>query len=270
LREAWRTLQQAIQMVGTASGCLRLVIVGLAYIYVYQADLLREWNQLDKALSLALHGNQLGEQFGNALYVEQRHAVLMRIYLSRGEVDQANRVLQQFIQAQHAQHVGNPNQVAWVTSGEHVRVFLARGERGQAIRWVKELEQGERPSSLFARERQDVARARILLAQQKPGEALSLLEPWLATQAAERRDHDIEMRLLQVLAYQMRQEESLALDTLAQAVRLAEPEEYIRRFVDEGPPIAALIATLKAQDRGPIPYLDTLLAAFQPDETTSE
>ncbi len=83
-------------------------------------------------------------------------------------------------------------------------------------------------------------------------------------------DHVIEMRLLQAPAYQMCQEESLALETLAQAVRLAEPEEYIRRFVDEGPTMVALIAGLKARERGPTPYPDTLLAAFQMDETTSE
>jgi len=49
-------------------------------------------------------------------------------------------------------------------------------------------------------------------------------------------------------------------------VRLAEPEGYIRRFVDEGAPMAALLSRLREQERkqGPTSYLDTVLAAFAP------
>ena len=62
----------------------------------------------------------------------------------------------------------------------------------------------------------------------------------------------------------MRQEEGLALDSLSEALRLAEPEGYIRRFIDEGSPMAALLARLREEQRkdGPTPYLDTLLATF--------
>jgi LuxR family maltose regulon positive regulatory protein len=63
----------------------------------------------------------------------------------------------------------------------------------------------------------------------------------------------------------MLQEEGLALDALSEAVRLAEPEGYIRSFIDEGVPMAVLLFRLREQQRraGPTPYLDTLLAAFE-------
>jgi len=63
---------------------------------------------------------------------------------------------------------------------------------------------------------------------------------------------------------QMRQQETQALDTLSQAVHLAEPEGYIRSFVDEGVPMAALLSKLREEQRksGPTSYLDTLLTAF--------
>src|SRR2546430_1254076 len=63
----------------------------------------------------------------------------------------------------------------------------------------------------------------------------------------------------------MRQEEVQALDALSEAVRLAEPEGYIRSFVDEGAPMEALLYQLRKRERknGPTPYLDTLLTAFQ-------
>jgi len=46
---------------------------------------------------------------------------------------------------------------------------------------------------------------------------------------------------------------------------LAEPEGYIRSFVDEGAQLEALLYQLRKCNRqnGPIPYLDTLLTAFQ-------
>jgi len=62
----------------------------------------------------------------------------------------------------------------------------------------------------------------------------------------------------------MCQEEMQALSALSEAVRLAEPEGYIRSFVDEGAPIGTLLSRLREEQRkaGLTLYLDTLLAAF--------
>jgi tetratricopeptide repeat protein len=69
---------------------------------------------------------------------------------------------------------------------------------------------------------------------------------------------------LQALAYQMCQQEKQALSALSEAVVLAEPEGYIRSFVDEGAPMATLLSRLREQQcvSGPTPYLDIVLAAF--------
>ncbi|HEX3641312.1 MAG TPA: LuxR family transcriptional regulator, partial [Ktedonobacteraceae bacterium] len=115
------------------------------------------------------------------------------------------------------------------------------------------------------REREEVACARILLATAQPTIALERLEPVLQrATTGQRWGHVIEIRLLQALAYQMCQDQTQALSTLSEAVQLAEPEGYIRSFVDEGSPMVALLSKLREQqgkDR-PTPYLDTLLAAF--------
>jgi LuxR family maltose regulon positive regulatory protein len=113
----------------------------------------------------------------------------------------------------------------------------------------------------------------VLLAQKKPAEALSLLDPLqVSAQQQERWSHVIEMKVLQALAHHLRGEEQEALTVLAQALHLAEPEGYIRIFVDEGPPMAALLSQLWAQERkqGPTVYLDTVLAAFLPDNMALE
>lgn len=129
--------------------------------------------------------------------------------------------------------------------------------------------QTTRATTPYIREREDVARAHILIAKKQHVEVLELLEPLLANaQKQERHSHVIEMLLLQALAYQMAREEAQALSALAQAVCLAEPEGYIRSFVDESPAMAALLVLLRDQQlkQGPTIYLDTLLAAFPSEE----
>ena len=106
----------------------------------------------------------------------------------------------------------------------------------------------ERHGTPFAHEREEVACVRVLLATEQPALALQRLEPVLQrATTGQRWGHVIEIRLLQALAYQMCQEETQALDALSEAVRLAEPEGYIRSFVDEGAPMETLLYRLRKQ-----------------------
>ncbi|HEV2583864.1 MAG TPA: LuxR family transcriptional regulator, partial [Ktedonobacteraceae bacterium] len=135
----------------------------------------------------------------------------------------------------------------------------------RASLWAQELVQQPREPAPLAREREDVARARILLAQAKPTEALALLEPLRGgAQRQGRWNHVIEMQVLRALAHSMGDQEQEALAVLAQAVQLAEQEGYVRIFVDEGAPMARMLSRLREQEDRQVPtgYVDTLLAAF--------
>ena len=87
-----------------------------------------------------------------------------------------------------------------------------------------------------------------------------------------RWNHVFEIHLLQALAYQMLHEEKQALDALSQAVCLAEPEGYIRSFVDEGATMESLLSRFQEVQRkdGPTPYLDRVLAAFPQQNKTQK
>jgi LuxR family maltose regulon positive regulatory protein len=133
------------------------------------------------------------------------------------------------------------------------------------MHWAKGLDRAARHGTPLAHEREEVACARILLATDQPTKALQQLEfVLIRATAGQRWGHVIEIRILQALAYQMCHYEEQAISALSVAVHLAEPEGYIRHFVDEGPPMAALLSKLREQQReqGPASYLDTLLAAF--------
>jgi hypothetical protein len=71
------------------------------------------------------------------------------------------------------------------------------------VEWVQFWQQ-VRELSPLAREREDVARARILLAQKMPTEALLLLEALqVSAEKQERWSHVIEMQVLQALAHSL-------------------------------------------------------------------
>src|SRR5215469_16517022 len=92
LHAVWLACQRAIQL-GTKPGRPANAAVGL--IYARQADILREWNQLDAVLDLALQGLQLAKQPGYELYFPHVCIALVRVHLSRGETEAANEAIQQ-------------------------------------------------------------------------------------------------------------------------------------------------------------------------------
>ncbi|MDQ1427237.1 MAG: hypothetical protein QOK39_713, partial [Acidimicrobiaceae bacterium] len=70
----------------------------------------------------------------------------------------------------------------------------------------------------------------------------------------------IEVLVLQALANQIRGDIPSALASLQRALTLAEPEGYIRIFVDEGPPMASLLRAATKLGTAP-DYVRQLLAA---------
>lgn len=78
----------------------------------------------------------------------------------------------------------------------------------------------------------------------------------------------IEILVLQALAHHTRGDTSAALDPLQRSLTLAEPEGYVRIFVDEGTPMARLLS--EAAAHGIMPdYTGKLLAVFEAEEQKS-
>jgi LuxR family maltose regulon positive regulatory protein len=121
--------------------------------------------------------------------------------------------------------------------------------------------------------------ARVLLAQERPAEALALLDRLHAAAAAQDRTGSlIEIGALRALALAARGQDADAVNALAGALTLAFPRGYVRVFADEGPPMAALLTRLIAAQRAgsglpglqaaasvPLGYLARLRSAFRPE-----
>jgi LuxR family transcriptional regulator, maltose regulon positive regulatory protein len=273
LHEAVQITQQAALLGTTPVGLPHAM---MCWAYIFHADALHQWNRLDEALDLALQGVRLSEQTETIVALYLGYTILMRIYLARGEIDAARFAFRKAEEALKKTY--SPYRRDAYLIVHWVQFWLVGGEPERATNWLQEIAQhtsAQSPllheHSLLAHEREEVARARILLAQEKPTEVLSLLEPLQGrAEKQERWSHVIEMKIFQALAHSMRNEEPEAVTILAQALCVAEPEGYIRSFVDEGAVLSALLSRLREQERkkGPTPYLDTLLAAFAPESMT--
>jgi LuxR family maltose regulon positive regulatory protein len=130
------------------------------------------------------------------------------------------------------------------------RLLLARGEVAAAARWTQEHSLGPDDDPGYPREPEYLVLARVLLAQDRPGPALALLDRMLAAaDAQDRTGSVIEIQTLRALALAAVGQEARAVDVLAAALVLACPQGYVRVFADEGPPMAALLARLVAAQR---------------------
>jgi LuxR family maltose regulon positive regulatory protein len=105
--------------------------------------------------------------------------------------------------------------------------------------------------------------ARVLLAQGRAGESLGLLKRLqLAAESSGRFGRALEAQILRALAYRAQDNISQALEALSQALAQAQPEGYVRLFVDEGEPMRLLLQRRKDEGGKMKEYLDHLLAAF--------
>ena len=141
-----------------------------------------------------------------------------------------------------------------------------------AKRWADEQGLTADDDLSYLCEYEHITLARLLIAQHQDAgdsdaldDALRLLARLAqAAEAGERMGSLIEILTLQALTYQAQGHLPEAMATLERALALAEPEGYVRLFVDEGEPMAALLG--EAAKRGIMPtYVQRLQAALAGD-----
>jgi LuxR family transcriptional regulator, maltose regulon positive regulatory protein len=231
---------------------------------------LYERGELDAALDHATRGVALSRQLGWARQLGAGLAILAWIRHAQGDRAGALEAVREAERVPLSPSlVGLLNPLPVVRA----RLALAHGEVGEAARWVQDcgLDADDEPS--YPREGEYLVLARVLLAQQAPQRALGLLERLHALAAAQVRTGSlIEIQALQAVALHAAGDQVGALRMLAEALTLGAPEGYLRVFVDEGSPMAALLRQLlvsRRQEPGPLAdavpreYLARLVEAFE-------
>jgi LuxR family transcriptional regulator, maltose regulon positive regulatory protein len=262
LREAMGTYERGLRL-ATAQGAP--VLRGAADMHVGMSELLRERDDLDAATQHLLRSKELGEHMGFPPYPYRWRVAMARIREAQGDLDGAVDLLHEAERLYVIDFSPNVRPVAALRA----RVWVKQGRLDEALGWARERGLSAHDDLGYLREFEHVTLAKVLIAhyeservEQSIHEATGLLERLLkAAEEGERTGSVIEILVLQALAHQIRGGIPAALVPLEQALTLAQPEGYVRTFVDEGPPMEQLL--LEAAARGIVSdYTRKLLAAF--------
>jgi LuxR family maltose regulon positive regulatory protein len=269
LREAMRTYERGLQL-ALEQGAP--VLRGAADMYVGMSELYREQNDLPVAMQHLLKSKELGEHTGFPQNRYRWRVAMARIREAQGDLNGALDLLGEAERLYMSDFSPNVRPIAALKT----RVWVAQGSLGEALDWVRERGLSVSDDLSYLREFEHITLARVLLARSKSErrdrsilEAMGLLERLLqAAEEGKRTGSVIEILVLQALAHQMKGDIPAALMPLSRALALAEPEGYIRIFVDEGPPMAHLLE--EAAKHGIAPnYVRQLLRAFGKTEDST-
>lgn len=254
------------QLRRAAETCQHMQQLALASVHLpgnlAWSALLREWNQLAAAKEQAQAGLKHGKLESNPRLLVQAYVTLARILQAQGDFTGAHEAVQTAAQLKQQQQLA----LAWdlpPVAAYQSWLWLRQDNVAAAAHWAEEQNLHPTAKLNYQREIEYLILARVLLAQRRAAEVVDLLHR--LQQAAEkdgRLGRVIEALALLALAYQMLDDPSAALTALDCALTLAEPEGYIRLFVDEGPPMAILLKKMKAEGGRRKDYILKLLSAF--------
>ena len=243
LDAALATYRQALDIAGEVSS--QPPHLGMAHVGL--AEVLYERDELAAALDHATRGVTLCRQLAFTPPLATGLAILARIRQAQGDAAAALEAMGEAGQVELS-----PQVIALLNPvpSQRARLLLAQGDVRAAAQWAKVAGLGPDDEPDYPGERGYLLLARVLLAQDRPGPALTLLQRLLATAASQGRTGSIiEIQALRALALAARRDHVGALGALAEALTPACRQGYVRVFADEGAPMHALLARLSAAQR---------------------
>jgi LuxR family maltose regulon positive regulatory protein len=231
-----------------------IIDVGMGY-------LLYKRGELDASRRCLEEGIERGRQAGEAKILVYGYINLSRVCMARGDTDTAHSLVLR------AGRLTPRWPFIWA---RQARVWLAQGDVQSAARWAREYETSE-DYGRYPRHLERITIARVLLAEGRTDEAVDFLQDLLVdVRSAGMKAYEMVVLTLLALASEGRGDAGPALDHLRAALALAEPEGFVRVFVDEGPPMAALLRRLIQETRdggdtpngGPEGYAGRMLERF--------
>jgi LuxR family maltose regulon positive regulatory protein len=269
LRSVEARYQEAIQLASERGG---KQYGSLGATYVGLSDLLRERNELDAARQMVVQAIQNMERWQNPTDLVNGYVTLARISLSQGEIETAQDALGK---AGEISRQGNIFPITRETlEACQVRLWLAIGDLAMVDQWMishlaSEKQFDGKGSARdrkmdFLHELEWITMARVFITRNELDRALHALSILAeAAESAGRYGRTIEIILLTALALYGSGKRDQALNVLTKSLELAEPEGYVRIFLDEGRPMEELLRACSRRVEGTLKtYIDKLLKAF--------
>ena len=239
--------------------------LGTEDLYSGISELHRERGDLETAAQDLVMAKKLGDQVELPDWQHRWYIAQARLLQTTGDLAGALGLLEEA----ERRFVRTPVPIIRPIAALKARIRIAQGKIAEAKDWVRARDLSVDDDISYLHEFEHMTLARVLIAQEKRGlgagsihAAMGLVERLLlAADEGGRKGSVIELLVLQALAHEAQGNYPPALVSLERALTLAEPEGYVRSFVDEGPPMVALL--LEAAKHGIAPnYVRHLLAAF--------
>jgi len=261
LREVIDICQQHLHL-ADVSGLSQTVIVGC--LWAILGEVLAEFNHLDEAIDQTTKGVNLTEQGNDIMLIGWSNLCLLMVLFSSGNISGAEEIINKLENIAREHHI--PPWIINPVSEWQVRIWLSNDNWDAALRWVVERGLDTDGEFSYLNEMEYIALARILIAQEKLTEATKLLQRLLKpTEQRGQISRVIKILNLQALVFYAEGDKGRAMKSLERAIVLAEPEGYIRIFVDEGPPMASLLYEALSREIAPS-YVRQLLGAYPSTE----
>jgi LuxR family maltose regulon positive regulatory protein len=213
-----------------------------AWALAVLAEALAETNDMDAAQAHADAADKLVRLIRDVSAISWCFRCLMRVRLSSRDLAGAEDTLRMMRSL-----AGRHTLSGWIMSHLAVwqaRLWLAQGDLAAAERWMTE--RGLTPAmpegvGYFAF-LEHLTAARILMAHERFAESTELLASLLEiARGCGHKAAVIEILALQALSLEAAGQAFEALECLERALAAAEPEGFVRVFLDEGPPMARLL-----------------------------
>ncbi len=268
LHKAEETYNMAMRI--TENHQYPLPLSGMAHIGL--GNLLCEQNYLERAQVHLGKGIDLGNIWSHWEALTSGYLGLARVAMANGNYNEANELLDKAV------GITRESQSPWVTPlfEAYQAMFWARqGELEAAADWsYKSGIDLEHPIE-YNQEAIAIPLARVWIALEKYDQALLLIDKLIkANESRQAWGQVIRLLIFNALATHSLGELDTALTSIERALRLGEPENYQRIFLDEGQTMHAILRVvderLSGEENERIKkYLHQLLPAFQVEETVS-
>lgn len=234
----------------------------MPYLLAGKGRLLYEWNQLEASFECLAEARGRVKALERPWLLLETYKGLASVETARGNVGKTHALLER------GDRVLDTAQLEWafvLWRAVNARFNLVEGDLEAASAWARTADLTPVDNIPPAREYEYLTLARVTIAQGQSEDALGLLERIArAAEQDERGATVIECDIVRAAAQHQAGREHAASQFLQVALERAEPEGFVRVFVDEGEPVRQLLASLRRRLPGGRlrDYIGEILAAF--------
>jgi LuxR family transcriptional regulator, maltose regulon positive regulatory protein len=254
LSDAERTYLDALQLAAQHSPEAEHITahhhLGLSMIYRQRGEDTLAGHHLERAAELGLHNTLADWQY-------RWHVAQAQLKEAAGDLESAMALLGEAKRVYIQTVVPDLRPIAAMKA----RIYLKQGRPDKAQAWAAERGLSLIDEVSYLHEFEHLTLARLEIANPQVNALLARLLQ--AAEAQKRQGSALDILLVQALAHEAQGNRPQALAALKGSLSLAEPEGYVRIFVDEGEPMRLLIEKQSRNRDHPLSfYVDKLLAAF--------